>query len=50
MAKSSKMIEIVCPKCKRTQIINLEKEKMPKCEACAVRMVVKEVLREGKAF
>lgn len=50
MTKSSEMIEIICPKCKRTQIFNLGKEEMPKCEVCAVRMVVKEVLREGKAF
>jgi len=46
----SEMIEIICPKCKRTQIMNLSKEEMPKCETCKVRMVVKEVLREGKAY
>jgi len=45
----SQMIEISCPKCKRTQIIDLMKEDMPKCDTCAIRMAVKEVLREGKA-
>jgi len=44
------MIEIICPKCKCTQIINLANEEMPKCSKCAIRMVVKEVLREGKAY
>ncbi len=46
----TQMIEIICPKCKRTQILDLAKEDMPKCDTCAIRMVLKEVLREGKVY
>ena len=42
-------IEIVCPKCKRTEIVYITKEDMPKCEDCNKRMVFRELLKEGKS-
>ena len=42
-------VEIICPKCKRTEIVYITKETMPKCEDCNVRMVFRELLKEGKS-
>lgn len=41
-------VQVVCPKCRRTQIIALPEEPMPKCEDCNVEMIITEVLTEGK--
>ena len=50
MGKQQKeAIEIICPKCKRTEIVYITKEEMPKCEDCMVRMVFRELLKEGKS-
>jgi ribosomal protein S27E len=43
-------IEIACPECKHTKIIYLQKEDMPKCPKCNIRMGIREVLREGKSY
>jgi hypothetical protein len=43
-------IEVLCPKCKLTEIIYLQKEDMPKCPKCKIRMGIREVLREGKSY
>ena len=43
-------IEVICPKCKHTEIIYLQKEDMPKCPKCKIRMIIREVLREGKSY
>ena len=51
MSKDQKeAVEIVCPNCKRTEIVYITKEEMPKCEDCKVRMVIRELLKEGKSF
>ncbi len=41
-------VQVVCPICRRTQIIALPEETIPKCEDCKVEMVINEVLTEGK--
>ena len=43
-------VEIVCPKCKRTEIVYITKEDMPTCEDCGVPMVFREILKEGKSY
>ncbi len=43
-------VEVICPKCHRTQIIYMPKEEIPKCTACNVRMVIRELLDEGKSY
>lgn len=43
-------VELICLKCKRTEIHYLPAEELPKCPDCNVRMVIKEVLREGKSY
>lgn len=50
MRERSEAIEVKCPKCSRTEIIYLPKEDMPKCSVCNVRMVIKELLEEGKSY
>ncbi|WP_198013881.1 hypothetical protein [Desulforegula conservatrix] len=42
-------IEAECPKCKTTQIVYIPKEEIPICHICKVRMVIKELLDEGKS-
>lgn len=41
-------VEVVCPKCRQTQIVYFPKENMPVCQHCRVEMVLKEILTEGK--
>lgn len=41
-------VEVVCPKCRQTQIVYFPKEPMPVCQKCRVEMVLKEILTEGK--
>ncbi len=50
MAGEKSTIEVACPKCKRTEIVHVPKEEIPKCQDCNVRMVFREVLREGKSY
>ncbi|CAB5085579.1 hypothetical protein D3OALGA1CA_558 [Olavius algarvensis associated proteobacterium Delta 3] len=50
MRDNTEMIEIICPKCQRTEIIQLVKEEMPLCAVCRVGMVIREVLKEGKSY
>ena len=41
-------VEVACPICKRSKIICLPEESIPKCEYCQKEMIFKEVLTEGK--
>jgi len=50
MREKSEAVEVVCPKCKETRIIYLPKEEVPKCPRCRVRMVIRELLDEGKSY
>jgi len=43
-------VEVMCPKCRRTEILYVPAEEVPKCPDCNVRMTIKEVLREGKSY
>jgi ssDNA-binding Zn-finger/Zn-ribbon topoisomerase 1 len=49
MGKKKEAIEIICPKCRRTQIIHAPKEEIPKCPECNTQMVIREILIEGKS-
>ncbi len=41
-------VEVGCPKCDRRQIIYLPDEEIPDCPVCRIKMIIKEVLTEGK--
>ncbi len=43
-------VELICLKCRRTEIHYLSTEEIPKCPDCDVRMIIREVLREGKSY
>lgn len=50
MRETSEAIEIECPRCKETMILYLPREEIPKCPKCGTRMVIKELLDEGKSY
>ncbi len=41
-------VEVCCPQCKRSCIICIPEEDIPRCEFCKQPMIIKEVLTEGK--
>jgi ribosomal protein S27E len=50
MREKSEAVEVQCPKCRHTLIIYIPKEEIPRCPSCGTRMVIKELLDEGKSF
>jgi len=50
MPDKKEAVEVICPKCRRTEIIFLPKEDVPKCEVCNISMVLSELLTEGKSY
>ena len=50
MAQRSEPVEVMCPKCQRTEIVYIPKEQIPRCPDCHTQMVLKELLREGKSY
>jgi len=49
-AREGNAVELICLKCKHTEILYVPDEEVPKCPDCDVRMLIKEVLREGKSY
>lgn len=43
-------IQIKCPRCKLTEIIYIPDQDVPKCPECGNRMVIVELLDEGKSY
>jgi hypothetical protein len=50
MGEKKESVEVVCPKCKRTEIVWLPADDFPKCPVCDVRMKIRELLKEGKSY
>jgi len=50
MRKKKEAIEVICPKCNRTEIVYIPKEDIPKCPNCGINMVIRELLTEGKSY
>ena len=50
MREKMQAIEVVCPKCKRTEIVYLPNEDIPKCRNCNIQMMIQELLDEGKSY
>lgn len=44
------MVEVKCPKCDYTEIIYVPKEPMPYCPVHRVKMIIHEILEEGKSY
>ena len=49
-AREGGAVELICLKCRRTEILYVPAEEVPKCRDCNVRMTINEVLREGKSY
>lgn len=43
-------VQVVCPRCRRTGIVYIPREEIPKCPDCGTRMVIEELLDEGKSY
>jgi len=43
-------IEVICPKCRYTEIVYLPIEDLPLCPQCNIRMSISELLDEGKSY
>jgi len=41
-------VEVICPQCRRVQIVYLDKETIPECTQCGVEMILHDVLKDGK--
>ncbi len=41
-------IEVSCPICGQNQIVYLPEEEIPSCPNCRKKMIIKEILTEGK--
>jgi hypothetical protein len=50
MDEKKESVELICPKCKRTEIVLLPVQEFPKCPVCNVRMIIRELLKEGKSY
>lgn len=43
-------VEIICPKCRYTEIIYLPVADLPLCPECNTQMMISELLDEGKSY
>ena len=51
MKPRKQAVEVICPKCKFTEIIYMPKEELPRCPECQkAQMVIREILSEGKSY
>ena len=50
MRDKAEAVQVKCPICDHTEIIYLPMEEIPKCPIDNVRMVISELLDEGKSY
>ncbi len=43
-------VEIICPKCRYTEIIYFPVDDLPLCPKCKIPMIISELLDEGKSY
>jgi len=43
-------VEVICPRCRYTQIVTLPMDDLPRCPQCKTRMSISELLDEGKSY
>ena len=43
-------IQVLCPRCRHTEIIYLPVEDLPRCPECNAQMIIEELLDEGKSY
>ncbi len=42
--------QILCPRCRHTEIIYLPVQDLPRCPECKTPMIIQELLDEGKSY
>ncbi len=50
MRDKKEHIQVKCPICKRTQIVYIPQEEVPKCPNRRMQMNIEELLDEGKSY
>jgi len=43
-------VQVRCPRCRFTEIIYMPRQEVPKCPECGTRMIIAELLDEGKSY
>jgi len=43
-------VEVICTRCRYTEIVYLPIEDLPLCPKCNIRMSISELLDEGKSY
>jgi len=43
-------VEVICPKCRYTEIVYIPDEEVPLCPRCNIQMSINELLDEGKSY
>jgi len=43
-------VEVICPKCRYTEIVYLPIDDLPLCPKCNTPMLISELLDEGKSY
>jgi ribosomal protein S27E len=43
-------VEVICPRCRYTEIIYFPVQDLPACPQCGTRMSISELLDEGKSY
>jgi len=49
-AEKKEPIEVICPRCRFTEIAYLPCENFPRCPRCDIPMMINELLDEGKSY
>ena len=50
MKEKKEALEIICPRCNRTEIVYIPVQQIPKCPECKLQMVIRELMKEGKSY
>jgi ribosomal protein S27E len=45
-----KAVEVICPRCRHTEIVYFPVDDLPMCPYCKIRMSISELLDEGKSY
>ena len=43
-------VQVVCPRCRHTEIVYLPVADLPLCPECKIQMLIEELLDEGKSY
>lgn len=47
--ENAEPVEVICPRCRRIEIVYLDREDIPDCPECGVKMTLHDILKNGKS-